>query len=299
VKCLDVRAGDRHVRDLFLLRTDRYNMTTDNESTLLLRCAEGMVNGRLADADMQSLRHWWKPHRERAELLVEWLMDHSIEEWSDAILHHRSHRHPWYDWLATQVTLREFATFMLENRYFPSFLLLVERVLEAQICDAAREALRRNIADERLPVPHVDLMRRLMLALRTRAGDGLPLDSYPSLADRTLILHYGYYCDPWCLVGALFMIETMALHRMQKMDLGLRRLGLDEHELEFVSIHLTCDEDHAREWSECVIRPTVELQPHRRLAIAEGIAVSLETMEHYLDDLMRRASGHRSAVAVV
>lgn len=270
-------------------------MTTDFDPLLLQRCAESMAGGRLADAEMQSLHGWWKPQRERAAGLVELFKGLPIEAWSDAILAHRSHRHPWYDWLATEVTLREFATFMLENRYFPSFLLLVERVMEAQICDVARDALQRNVDDERLPVPHADLMRRLMLALKTKAGDGLVLDSYASLADRTLILHYGYYCDPWCLVGALFMIETMALHRMQKMNEGLRRLGLSEQELEFVSIHLTCDEDHAREWSECVIHPSVELQPQRRVAIAEGIAVALETMEHYLDDLVTRAASQRAA----
>ena len=270
-------------------------MTTDFDPLLLQRCAEGMASGWLADAEMQSLHGWWKPQRERAAGLVELFKGLPIEAWSDAILAHRSHRHPWYDWLATEVTLREFATFMLENRYFPSFLLLVERVMEAQICDVARDALQRNVDDERLPVPHADLMRRLMLALKTKAGDGLVLDSYASLADRTLILHYGYYCDPWCLVGALFMIETMALHRMQKMNEGLRRLGLSEQELEFVSIHLTCDEDHAREWSECVIHPSVELQPQRRVAIAEGIAVALETMEHYLDDLVTRAASQRAA----
>ena len=270
-------------------------MTTDFDPLLLQRCAEGMASGWLADAEMQSLHGWWKPQRERAAGLVELFKGLPIEAWSDAILAHRSHRHPWYDWLATEVTVREFATFMLENRYFPSFLLLVERVMEAQICDVARDALQRNVDDERLPVPHADLMRRLMLALKTKAGDGLVLDSYASLADRTLILHYGYYCDPWCLVGALFMIETMALHRMQKMNEGLRRLGLSEQELEFVSIHLTCDEDHAREWSECVIHPSVELQPQRRVAIAEGIAVALETMEHYLDDLVTRAASQRAA----
>ncbi|MFL9872330.1 iron-containing redox enzyme family protein [Paraburkholderia megapolitana] len=274
-------------------------MTTDFDPALLQRCAEGMTDGRLADADMQSLRHWWKPQRERAAELVELFAGLPIEAWSDAILAHRSHRHPWYDWLATKVTLREFAAFMLENRYFPSFLLLVERVKEAQICDVARAALQRNIDDERLPVPHADLMRRLMLALKAKAGDGLVLDSYPSLADRTLILYYGYYCDPWCLVGALFMIETMALHRMQKMNEGLRRLGLNEHELEFVSIHLTCDEHHAREWSECVIQPSVELEPQRRVAIAEGIAVALETMDRYLDDLVTRAASQRAAATTV
>jgi len=120
-----------------------------------------------------------------------------VEHWEQAILAHRSHRHAWYDSLANEVSVREYAAFFLENGAFPSFQKLVERVELAQITDQGRAAVRRNIEDERHPVPHSDLMRRLIVALENKAGAGLVLESYPSLVDRTLVFHYGYYCDPW------------------------------------------------------------------------------------------------------
>jgi hypothetical protein len=218
-------------------------------------------------------------------------------EWTEAILEHRAHRHPWYDALATEVTLGEFATFMLENRRFPAFLPLAQRALKAQICDEARAALQRNIDDEQVPVPHAELMRRLMGALKTRAGERLQLDVYPSLIDRTLVFYYGYYFDVWSLIGSLYVTEAVAFHRLQHMNVGLQRLGLSAHEREFVSVHMTCDEDHARDWSDGVVGPTLNLDPSIRGSIVEGIAVCLETSARYLDRQVQRLKEQRVAHA--
>jgi hypothetical protein len=218
-----------------------------------------------------------------------------VVDWISMILAHRAHRHPWYDLLANEVTLQEFATFMLENRSFPPFLPLAERVLKAQICDQARAALQRNIDDEQVPVPHAELMQRLMGALRARAGDDLRLEIYPSLIDRTLVYYYGYYLDPWGLVGAMYVTEAVACHRLHAMNTGLQRLGLRPHDLEFIHVHMNCDEDHARDWSDCVIGPTVKLNPILRTNIAQGIAVALETSARYLDRLVERAAGRHTA----
>jgi pyrroloquinoline quinone (PQQ) biosynthesis protein C len=131
-------------------------------------------------------------------------------------------------------------------------------------------------------------MQRLMAALKARAGDALELGLYPSLIDRTLVYYYGYYLDAWSLVGSMYVTEALAFQRLQDMNRGLQRLGLGPHDLEFLRVHMTCDEDHAREWSECVIGPTLQLNPSLRQNIAEGIAVSLETSARYLDRLVQR-----------
>lgn len=261
---------------------------TSDDAELLDLCANSMASGRLDDAGERALRRWWAPQRDRAAELVETLIAAPAGDWTGKILAHRAHRHAWYDLLAHHVTLREFAEFMLENRSFPMFLQLAERALDAQICDVARVALQRNIDDEQVPVPHADLMRRLMGALRARAGDGLRLEVYPSLIDRTLVYYYGYYLDPWGLVGSMYVTEAVAAQRLQNMNAGLLRLGLESHDLEFIRVHLTCDEDHARDWSAGVIGPTLQLKPSLRRNIAEGIAVSLESSARYLDHLVRR-----------
>jgi hypothetical protein len=257
------------------------------EHELLIKCVS-RIESQLDQNDDLSLRQWREKERGRWKALTEALLSLPEDDWESIIIDHRAHRHPWYEQLAYEVSLREYATFFLENWALPSFLTMVERTLDAQICDEGRKAILRNIEDEQAPVPHADLMRRLIIALKKKAGDGLKLETYPSLIDRTLIFHYGYFIDPWHLVGSLFATEVMAYHRMAHMKLGLERLGFDEHEIEFIHIHLTCDEHHARDWRAGVIVPSIRLRPQLRRPIAEGIAACLETSASYLDDLGRR-----------
>jgi Iron-containing redox enzyme len=267
------------------------------QTALLDSCLNNMESGQLDSVSGTGLREWWKLERERVDSFVEALMLRPAAEWTEAILEHRAHRHPWYDALATEVTLGEFATFMLENRRFPAFLPLAQRALKAQICDEARAALQRNIDDEQVPVPHAELMGRLMGALKTRTGEGLQLDVYRSLIDRTLVFYYGYYFDVWSLIGSLYVTEAVAFHRLQHMNVGLQRLGLSAEELEFIHVHMTCDEDHARDWSDGVVGPTLSLDPTVRRSIVEGIAVCLETSARYLDRQVQRLKEQRVAHA--
>src|SRR5262249_52453316 len=257
-------------------------------SALLDLCWNNMESGQLDTVGETALRGWWKLARARVDPLVKALVSRPATEWTEAILEHRAHRHPWYDALAMEVTLEEFATFMLENRRFPAFLPLAQRALKAQTCNKARAALQRNIDDEQVPVPHAELMGRLMGALRARAGEGLVLEVYPSLVNRTLVFYYGYYLDVWSLIGSLYVTEAVASHRLDRMNIGLQRLGLSAHELEFIHVHMTCDENHARDWSDGVVAPTLNLDASVRSSIAEGIAVCLETSACYLDRQLRR-----------
>lgn len=48
------------------------------------------------------------------------------------------------------------------------------------------------------------------------------------------------------MIGSLYVTEVMALHRLQAMDQGLTRPGLTRNELDFVHVHLECDEEHGR-----------------------------------------------------
>src|SRR5215813_1119054 len=190
-------------------------MQAFTQAALLNLCLNNMESGQLDTVGETALRDWWKLERERADPLVEALMSRPATEWTEAILEHSAHRHAWYDALAKEVTLEEFATFMLENHRFPAFLPLAQRALKAQICDKARDALQRNIDDEQVPVPHAELMGRLMVALKGRAGEGLRLQAYPSLVNRTLVFYYGYYLDVWSRVGSLYVTEAVAFHRLQ------------------------------------------------------------------------------------
>ena len=259
-----------------------------NESDLLQACAE-RLGSRLDRREEGQLQDWWEGKREQAGLFAGRLMARGESEWTEEILKHRAHRHPWYEQLAHEVSLESFAAFLLENQSFPAFLPLVERALDVQVSEEGRAAVLRNIDDEQVPVPHTELMRRMIGAIKARVGDGIHLESFPSRGDRTLVFYYGYYCDAWHLIGSLYATEAMAQYRMSRMGEGLRRLGFQAADLEFISIHLDCDDDHARDWSDGVVRPSIGLNPDLRAPIAQGIASCLETSARYLDDLSLRA----------
>ena len=259
---------------------------------LLISCAQHM-GSQLPAREQRALKTWWAGQRARSHGLFRRIMELRDLDAESAIDSHRAHRHRWYEQLANEVSIDEFAAFLLENGSFPAFLPLLQRLFFAQITDEGRAAIGRNIADERAPVPHAELMRRLMLAVKDKAGPDVELHSYPSLIDRTLVFYYGYYCDPWNLVGSLQATEAMGIHRLQKMGRGLERLGLSPHALEFITVHLACEAGHAREWHSQVVVPSIRTYPDLSIPIAEGIAACLETSARYLDDLSRRAENRR------
>jgi len=82
---------------------------------------------------------------------------------------------------------------------------------------------------------------------------------------------------------------------MTQMKRGLDRLGFQADEIEYVRIHLHCDEHHARDWRDGVIIPSLARAPRLGVSIVEGIAAFLVTSGHYLDALeLRRSSNHVS-----
>lgn len=267
-------------------------MNTLTDVELLRSCVACMGSGLEPRAE-DALRRRAEAIDGRAAPVASLLLACREAQWENLIFGHRAHHHAWYDELAERVAIAEFAAFLLENWAFPAFLPMLERVRTAQVSAAGRNAIDRNIADEQTPVPHAELMRRLILGVTAKAGADFWLASYPSLVERTLVFYYGYYVDPWYLVGALYATEVLAHHRVTRMGEGLLRLGLDAFDLEFIRIHSVCDEQHARDWQEGVIASSVSTRPGLRTPVAKGIAACLETSAIYLDDLLARAESAR------
>ncbi|WNG30250.1 iron-containing redox enzyme family protein [Cystobacter fuscus] len=260
---------------------------TDSE---LLKACVARMGSRLEPEEESALRHWWVREHGHRSAFANALLARPESQWAAAIFQHPAARHPWYGRLAHEVSVREYATFLLENAAYPSFLPLVRRTLDLPLTDTARAAIVRNIEDEQVPIPHADLMRRLFLAVKAKASPELPLATYPSLVDRCLVLYYGYYLEPWNLIGSLFATEAIAHYRLEHMGKGLERLGFAAADMEFIRVHLACDDDHARDWGDNVIEESVRREPRVRMPIAEGIAAALETSAHYFDDLCLRAT---------
>ena len=260
-----------------------------NTADLLTRCASVMTGGGLSAKESTLLRKWAKVIEQRTAAATARFLSAPICDWEQLITGHTAHVHQWYDFIDDEITIDEMAVFLLENSHYPIFLRLLEAIRSTQICKEGRAAVDENIADERQPESHAELMRRMMDAVSCRAQQPLNLDLYPSLIDRTLVFYYGYFRNPWHLVGSVFATERMGTRRVKAMYKGLRRLGLDDYELEFAIIHAQCDDHHAGDWLKRVIEPSVALRSDLRVPIAIGIASCLETSTVYLDYLTRRA----------
>jgi hypothetical protein len=261
---------------------------------LLRRCAENVDLEELGAEDLRLLEQWHIRIRQRSMPLSERFLATPLTDWDELITQHGAHRHSWYDFFSDEISIDEAAAFLLENKHYPAFLRLLQKIAEVQMCPAASSAIAENIADEQEPEPHAGLMWRLMQAVRARARHDLTLAEYPSIVDRTLVFYYGYYRNPWHLVGSVYATERMGTRRVVCMDKGLRRLGLSDHELAFTIIHSQCDEHHASDWLERVIIPSVGLDLSLRRSIAEGIASCLDTSRNYLDFLLTRVAVERA-----
>jgi hypothetical protein len=93
----------------------------------------------------------------------------------------------------------------------------------------------------------------------------------------------------------VFATETLGTRRVICMGRGLERLGLNDHERMFTTIHAECDDHHASDWLERVILPAIARDASVRPRIAAGIAACLETSHAYLDFLSNRAINGRLA----
>jgi hypothetical protein len=266
--------------------------------SLLERSADNLKSGRVNAMDQTLLRRWNAGLEHETDTFATRLAGTATTDWDNVVTAHEAHRHYWYDFVRDEITIDEMAGFLLENRHYPAFLSLLEKIRVAQFLDEARAAIDENIADEQTPEPHAELMRRLMMAVKQRARPDLFLEQHPALIDRTLVFYYGYFCDPWHLVGSVFATERLGTRRVICMGKALERLGLSAHERMFTTIHADCDDHHAGDWLERVILPSIAFDDRVRPRIAAGIAACLETSHAYLDFLSNRAiNGRLAAVA--
>jgi len=79
----------------------------------------------------------------------------------------------------------------------------------------------------------------------------------------------------WHSVGALGVIELTAPGRAAMVAEGLRRVGLSGKERRYFDLHAVLDVKHSTEWNREALRPLVEEEPSRAIAIAEGALIRL------------------------
>src|SRR5882757_7656715 len=110
-----------------------------NSARLLERCAEHLKNGVRDTADEGLLRQWNARIEPPVAALVSRLLAMPPHQWDAAIQSHAAHHHPWYDFVRDRIGADDMAAFLLENRYYPAFLVLLQKIRDVQVCeDGAR-----------------------------------------------------------------------------------------------------------------------------------------------------------------
>ncbi|WP_165322212.1 iron-containing redox enzyme family protein [Rhizorhabdus phycosphaerae] len=79
----------------------------------------------------------------------------------------------------------------------------------------------------------------------------------------------------WHSVGALGAIELTAPGRSAMVAKGLRRIGLSDRERRYFDLHAVLDVKHSADWNREAIRPLLEEDPSRAVALAEGALIRL------------------------
>jgi hypothetical protein len=83
----------------------------------------------------------------------------------------------------------------------------------------------------------------------------------------------------WHSVGALGVIELTAPGRSACTASGLRRLGFTGRQRRYFDLHAVLDVKHSEAWNREAIRPLLEEDPRRAVAIAEGALIRLKCGE--------------------
>jgi hypothetical protein len=79
----------------------------------------------------------------------------------------------------------------------------------------------------------------------------------------------------WHSVGALGVIELTAPGRSALVAKGLRRIGLNDRERRYFDLHAVLDVKHSEAWNSEAIRPAIEEDASRAVALAEGALIRL------------------------
>ena len=80
----------------------------------------------------------------------------------------------------------------------------------------------------------------------------------------------------WHSVGALGVIELTAPARSAHVATALRRIGLSPKQSVYFDLHAVLDVKHSEDWNREALRPAIEEDPRRAIAIAEGALIRLK-----------------------
>jgi hypothetical protein len=210
-----------------------------------------------------------------------------IEKLENLVLSHHSNNHEWYDLIGNRISIDDLSSFIFEESQMPSFIPLLEKLVNCIESDEIKNVVKSNIKDENFPKLHCDLFKKMAQDIFFVKTPKPLLDKY--LSDTNLVFYYGYFIDPFFLIGALYATESMVPNRAKNVLNALKRFGFSDETLTFMEIPGLVDEKHSKEWLSEVIEPIYKLFPDKVKNIQDGIYYRLDTSEKYLNRLYKQA----------
>ncbi|MGZ3481838.1 MAG: iron-containing redox enzyme family protein [Myxococcaceae bacterium] len=185
---------------------------------------------------------------------------------------------PLFDWIAERATLDELRWFMRQELAGEAGFDDLVALTQLKMPPRSKLELARNYWDEmgrgNPEATHGGLLDRLGEALDIQS-DGLRA-VWEALALSNLLL--GLAANrryAWHAVGALGVVELTAPDRAERVDRGLKRLGVGGKERVYFALHATLDREHSARWDAEVLAPLVEEDPDRAPFLAEGAYLRL------------------------
>lgn len=186
---------------------------------------------------------------------------------------------PLFDFLEERATLEQMRWFLAQEQAGEAGFDDLVALTQLRMPKQAKLELARNYWDE-MGAGHEKGMHGPMLV---HLGEELALESVPgpvvweSLALANMLSFFALdRGHAYHSVGALGAVELTAPGRCEKVERGLRRLGVSGLARRYYALHSVIDRTHWRRWAEDVLTPLVSERPELSRWIAEGALCRLQ-----------------------
>lgn len=273
----------------------REGLPAMHPAALLETCAECVAWGQLPDPGREILCAWRETIGAPFAHWAECFLQLPASAWASTIERDAAYTHPWHAFLAHLSPREQLIDFLQEMERFPDLRVLLPLPLEVELSESGRCSVLRSREHD---APQARDPRA------GRAARGPSLLSLP-LAESLAVVYYGYYCDPWHLVGSAFAASRLAPMRAASLESAIERIASEAlagpglrsavRTLALLDVRLGFAEV---DWLEDIIGPAIELDPRVRRSVGLGIAAELRTTHRLLDAWLlkacERASGPSS-----
>lgn len=186
--------------------------------------------------------------------------------------------HPLFDWLAEEADLPEMRWFLGQELAGEAGFDDLVALTQLKLPERPKLELARNYWDEmgrgRSEGMHGPMLSRLAVAL------SIPHPRLDAVCEAMALsnLLMALACNrryAWQSIGALGVVELTAPDRAQRVDAGLKRLGIGGNARLYFALHATLDLKHSSAWNREVLFPLVAEDGARAALLAEGALLRL------------------------